>query len=149
MALLINMEVINIIQMLEACEVCAASMTEAFQRDGALDSLLGGGGLEVQALAWTFASAVISFWRVNVTHLDAFRDCQRRNAMCLLGSFVLSSVELKTSCCISYVSLSLPHLSPRSCPQCLPDIQLALNECLLNKAFQVSRLWEILGLKNR
>lgn len=43
MALLINMEVINIIQMLEACEVCAASMTEAFQRDGALDSLLGGG----------------------------------------------------------------------------------------------------------
>lgn len=42
MGLLINMEVINIIQMLDACEVCAASMTETFQRDEILDSLLGG-----------------------------------------------------------------------------------------------------------
>lgn len=45
-------------------------MTEAFQRHGALDSLIGG-ELEVRALAWTFASAVISFWRVNVTPSDA------------------------------------------------------------------------------
>ena len=45
--------------------------------------------------------------------------------------------------------MSLPHQSPRSCPQGLPDLRLALKECLLSKAFQVSGLWEILGLKNK
>lgn len=96
MGLLINMEAINIIQMLDACEVRAACMTEAFQRDEKFWTPSWGGA----GSAWTFAFAVISFWRVNVTYSGRPSMIAKGGVRCF--SWVRSSfVELKISYCIS------------------------------------------------
>lgn len=56
---LINVEVINTNQMSGACEVCAASVTDALQGDGVLDSAKGVGRVN-PCCAFEQAKLVIS-----------------------------------------------------------------------------------------
>ena len=99
------MVVINIVQMLGACDVCAAPMTEAFQRYKVLDLLPEGGARGANpGLVLCFCCNLLL---VSEYHLfwDAFHDCQRQKSEASPGFLCpfahTSFEELKISYCIS------------------------------------------------
>lgn len=91
---LIHVEVINTIQMLDVCKVCAASMMEAFQRNDILDSLLKG-NWKCEPWAWAFASAVNSSWRFDGIYSGKPSMIAKDSLMPLLGSYVILNTLLQ------------------------------------------------------
>lgn len=79
---LINVEVINTIQMLDACKVCAASMTEGFQRDVVLDSLLRGSGCASPGLGLCFCYNLLLEFECHLPW-EALHDCRRQSLVLL------------------------------------------------------------------
>ena len=92
---LINMEVINSIQMLDAYKVCAISMTEAFQRGNVLTFSSRGAESVSPVLGLCFCCNLLleteghRLWK-------AFHDYQRLNLMLFLGSYVTLHTLLRT-----------------------------------------------------
>lgn len=75
--------------------------------------------------------------------LGTFRDCQRQSLMLLVGSFFLYRTQ--NILLYSFVSMSLHHQSPRSCPWHTNGPQWMSAEY----SFSGFKTWKILGLQNR